>query len=100
MARIRLEHKTSLSAIEIKERAEKLVGEALGKYKEHISEVHQGWEGNVLSFAFKVKGFSVSGKLTTEDKRIIIEAKIPLVAGIFKGKIKKGFQARAEALFP
>lgn len=101
MPRIYLKHKTSLSSAEIKKRADNLIEEALGKYKDWASDVRKEWKGNTLVFLLKVKGFSVSGEVTIEDNLITVETKIPfLVAALFKGTIETKFYEKARELFP
>lgn len=100
MAKIQLEHKTSLSVSEIKEKAEELINSALEEFEDKISDTHQKWEGNTLLFSLRVMGFSVSGKATAQDNLIIVEAKLPFAAGMFKGKIRDKFHEKAKELFP
>ena len=100
MPKIELQHKTSLSISEIKEKAEKLINDALDKFGDKISNAHQEWKGNTLVFSFRARGFSVSGQATAYDNLITIEAKLPLAAGMFKGKIRKNFSQKAKELFP
>lgn len=100
MPKMQLEHRTSLSISEIKEKAEKLISGALEEFKDKISDAHQEWKGNTLVFSFKAMGFSVSGQATAYDNLITVEAKLPFAAGLFKGKIKDKFHEKAKELFP
>ena len=100
MPKIELRHKTSLSVSEIKEKAEKLINDALEEFKDKISDVHQEWRGNTLIFSFRAMGFSVSGQATAYDNLITIKAKLPFAAGMFKGKIRDKLNKKAEELFP
>ncbi|MCX6764898.1 MAG: polyhydroxyalkanoic acid system family protein [Candidatus Nealsonbacteria bacterium] len=100
MSKIYLRHETSLLSAKIKEKADNLIEEALGKYKDQVSGLRKEWKGNTLVFLFKVKGFFVSGEVIIEDNLIIVEAKIPLVAAPFKRKIEAKFYEKARELFP
>jgi len=107
MPKIELQHRTSLSASEIKEKAEKLINnaleeklinDALEEFKDKISDAHQEWRGNTLVFSFRVMGLSVSGQATAYDNLITIKAKLPFAAGIFKGKIRDKFNEKAKKI--
>ena len=100
MPKIELQHRTTLSAFEIKEKAERLINNALEEFKNKISNTHQEWKGDTLFFSFKVMGFSVSGRATAKDNLITVEVKLPFAAGMFKGKIKDKFHEKARELFP
>ncbi|MBU4284669.1 polyhydroxyalkanoic acid system family protein [Patescibacteria group bacterium] len=100
MPKIELQHRTSLLASQIKERAENLIQGAEKDFKGIITEVQQHWEGNTLFFSFKAMGFSVSGEATAEDYLVVVKAKLPFAAVIFKGKIEAIFKEKAQELFP
>ncbi|MBW2991347.1 polyhydroxyalkanoic acid system family protein [Candidatus Woesearchaeota archaeon] len=100
MPTIELEHRTQLSASEIMEKAETLIPDALKEYGDQISDPYQEWKGNTLVFSFKAMGFFVSGEATASNNLIKIKAKLPLVAGMFKGKIRDKFHEEAKKLFP
>ena len=100
MVKIYLEHETSLSIKEIKEKANDLIEESLEKFRKHISNLQKDWEGNTLVFSFKAKGFLILGRVIIEDNLIKVEAKIPLAALPFKKKIKRKFHEKARELFP
>ncbi len=53
------------------------------------ADLVETWEGNVLSFAFKVMGMAVSGTVTVEDAAVKLDAKLPLAAMMFKGMIER-----------
>ena len=100
MPKIELQHRTNLSTSEIKEKAEKLIQNALNEFRDKISDIHQEWRGNTLFFSFKAMGFSISGEAIASDNLITVKAKLPLAAGMFKGKIRDKFSEKARELFP
>lgn len=57
-------------------------------YQDQCSDLHQAWNGNTLSFAFKAMGMKVAGTVTAEDSQVKLEAQLPLAAMVFKGKIE------------
>ena len=100
MPKISLSHRTSLTGSEIKEKAEKMIPEALEKFGDKVSDIHQVWIGNTLEFSLKVmRRFSVSGKAMAKDGIITVEVKIPLAAIPFKGKIEEKIREKARELF-
>ncbi|MCX6566504.1 MAG: polyhydroxyalkanoic acid system family protein [Candidatus Aminicenantes bacterium] len=100
MANIELTHNTSLSAEEIKQKAEGLIRDALKEYKDKISDVRQEWRDDTLFFSFKVMGFSVSGETIVQDHFLTIKAKLPFAAMFFRGKIEEKIRDKARELFP
>jgi hypothetical protein len=100
MPQIELEHRTSLSAPEIKEKAGKLIQGALEEFKDKISDAQQEWRGNTLFFSFRAMGFSVSGEAVVQNNLITVRAKLPFAATMFKGKIRDKFSEKARELFP
>ncbi|MGC4005167.1 MAG: polyhydroxyalkanoic acid system family protein [Pirellulales bacterium] len=59
-----------------------------GEMAKHATDVVQNWTGNLLSFAFKAMGMAVSGTLEVHETDVKIDAKLPLAASLFKGKIE------------
>jgi len=100
MTEIRMQHKTRLSADEIKKKMNGFIEKTLGEFNAKISDTEKQWEKNTLSFSFKTKGMRVSGKVFIEDRLITVEVTIPRVACIFKNKIVNRFNKEAKTLFP
>lgn len=100
MPKIELQHRTSLSVSEIKEKAEKLINDTLEEFKDKISDARQEWRENTLVFSFRVMGLSVSGQAIVCDNLITVEVELPFAAGLFKGKIRDKFNEKAKELFP
>jgi len=103
MPSIELKHRTSLSVLEIKEKAEELIRSALKKFENKASEIQQEWVGNSLIFSFEIKDFLAWGHVNVFDGLIIVEMKIkskhPLFAGMLKNKIKKGISEELKKSF-
>lgn len=99
MPEIELEHRTGLSAPEIKTRAEGLIRGALEEFRDKISDARQEWNGNTLRFSFRAMGFLVS-EAVAQNNLITVRAKLPFAAGMFKGRIREMFSEKAIELFP
>jgi putative polyhydroxyalkanoate system protein len=62
------------------------------KYKGQISHMEGTWQENVLNFAFSTFGIKISGKMTVENDRIVMDGELPFSAMMFKNKIVGGIQ--------
>ena len=63
-------------------------------YRAQVSELHEQWRENTLSFAFKVVGMKIAGTVTVGASQVELAAELPLGAMLFKGLIER--QVRAE----
>ncbi len=101
MARIDLKHETSLSAAEIKGKAETLINEVLRDQGDKISDFQQELERNLLTISFKVKKFkvfSISGTARVYDNSIKIV--LDGIPGLAKSKVENALRQKAKELFP
>jgi hypothetical protein len=73
-----------------------LVGALESKYKDVASDVQGTWMENVLSFSLKVMGFTITGKVTVEDKLARVEGQLPLAAAMFRGRIEESIKTEME----
>jgi hypothetical protein len=66
------------------------------KYKEVASDVTGTWADNVLNFSMKVMGFTITGKVTVEDRQAKVEGQLPLAATMFRGRIEESIKTEME----
>lgn len=66
--------------------------------KSKISHVKEEWSHGTGHFHFTVQGFDISGAIKVHAGNIDIHAKFPLAVSIFKNKIKKIIEEKAEEL--
>ena len=59
------------------------------RFGEHVRDVREEWEGNVLRFGFTAFGFRIEGTLTSGESEVRVDAKLPLVAMPLKGTIEQ-----------
>jgi hypothetical protein len=71
----------------------------LGQFSHHAEEMEHEWTGDTLRFKGKAKGFKVQGTVEVTDKEMILDAKLPLLAIAFEGKIKEAVEKEAGAMF-
>ena len=58
-------------------------------YQQHFSDLEESWEGNVLTYSFKTFGFKIQGTVAVEPAEVKLDAKLPLAAVMFKGRIEE-----------
>ena len=71
---------------------------AKSAYQSQVGDLHQEWNGQELSFGFKVTGLKVSGTLLVEDAAVKLAAALPLAAMVFKGAIQRRLQEELQGL--
>ena len=83
------------------EKIDSLLSELETKYADQISELYKEWNDSkdFMNFKFKVRGFSVVGDIKIEEKKVILNGKLPLAGKIFKGKIKSTIEDTLKELF-
>ncbi len=47
------------------------------------------WEGNTLHFAFTAQKQHITGTVVVEERKFIVDAKLPLMLRMFEGRIEK-----------
>lgn len=57
------------------------------KYADQLSDFQQAWDGDRSDFSFSAMGFRVTGSLTIEEERVLVEGDLPFAAALFKGRI-------------
>jgi hypothetical protein len=62
------------------------------KYQAQVSDLHQAWNGNTLSFSFSTYGFKVAGDVIVQPMEVQLDGQIPIAAMMFKGKIESAIR--------
>lgn len=73
------------------QRLEGFVDKVRQHYRDQVSSVEGAWSGNVLDFSMVSYGFTLSGKLTIEETRVLLQGQLPFAAIAFRGKIEQSF---------
>lgn len=63
-----------------------------------VSNVKESWQGDKGAFSFSAMGFDLSGLIDVKDNGIEINADLPFVVSLFKGKIKEVITEKATQL--
>jgi len=70
-------------------RLKRFLTKVKNRYETQVSDLTETWADNVVQFGFKTYGFTVSGQMTVEPADVRFDAKVPLAAMMFKGKIEQ-----------
>ena len=58
-------------------------------YQQHVSDLEETWDGNVLTYRFKAFGFTIKGTVAVEPSEVKLNSNLPLAAVMFKGTIEQ-----------
>lgn len=84
---------------EAKEKISSYLAEMQQRYAATITEADHRWEGNTLFFALKAKGMKGEGRLEVNDRTVVVEGKLPLIAKPFEGRIRSAIEKESAAIF-
>ena len=94
--KVSIPHK--FTEVEAITRVKKILNESRSKLADHLTDVEEKWEGNVLNFAFTAQKQHISGTLTVRDRIFELYAKLPLTLRLFEGRIEKMIKEQAGAM--
>ena len=95
--RIAVEHNTTKEMARAK--VEQRLGALLGQFGHQAEEMEHEWLGETLRFKGKARGMKVEGTVEVTDAAIIVDAKLPLIATMFEGRIREAVQKEADQMF-
>jgi putative polyhydroxyalkanoate system protein len=91
LASLHIEHATSLSKAQIREK----LGEVMGKIEERFS-LKGSWKGD--EYAFNRSG--VDGKAVISDRLVVVDIKLGLMLGALKGIIESEMHTKLKEGLP
>jgi hypothetical protein len=62
-------------------------------YGRQVSDLHEEWHENTLSFGFKAMGMNVAGVIEVDNRDVRLSAQVPFAVVIFKGPIETRIRA-------
>lgn len=89
-------HTTKANARQVVERK---INALLQSYGAQADKAEHEWRGDTLHVKGKARGFSVEGTVDITDTDVILDAKLPLLAKPFEGKIRQTVEVEAGKLF-
>lgn len=89
-----------LGAAEARKRIEEGFGRIEQQFGGGMAQVSKSWDGDRMSFAAKVMGQSITGRLDVQEKQVAMEIDLPtflaLMADKITGRVKKEGQLLLE----
>lgn len=67
-------------------------------YEQHVTDLQETWDGHTLTYSFKTFGFTIAGTLAVEPSEVKLNAKLPLAAMMFKGRIEEQIREQMDKL--
>ena len=95
--RIAVPHNTTKETA--RRKVEERLGQLLSQFGGHAEDVSHEWTGDTLQFRGKARGLALSGTAEVTDAAVVIEAKLPLMAKMFEGRIREAVQREADSMF-
>ena len=57
-----------------------------------VSNPSSTWQGDVLSFSFRARGFDIKGTLEITDTDAVLDVTLPFAARLFEGSIRSSVE--------
>jgi len=92
MPRLAMEVAHALGQEEAARRLKDKFSSVKQEHGDQVKDLRDQWEGNTFSFGFKTMGMKVEGTVSVEEDRVKLDARLPLAAMMFKGKIQQGIR--------
>ncbi len=80
-------------------RIQGLLGDVKRKHGDKITGLEEHWEGGTNTFRLTAQGYTVSGVLTVEPDKILLDGNIPFPASLAKGRIESAIREQVKILF-
>jgi len=95
--RIAVPHNTSKDAA--RRKVDQRLGQLLSQFGGHAEDIQHEWLVDTMRFKGKARGMSVEGTVDITDAAVVIDAKLPMIAMMFEGRIRDAVQREADAMF-
>jgi hypothetical protein len=90
-------YNVTLDPVEVKEKTGPMLQEQLQELQARDFQIE--WTDMTAEFRFTSYGFLIQGSVDIQPKQIVVNVKVPLVAAVFKNRIRKEIaEGIAEAL--
>ncbi len=71
----------------------------LQEFGSDVSNVTHVWSGNSMNFSFRVRGWSIKGRIDVTESDVLIDVNLPMLARPFEGRIRSATERKFEQLF-
>jgi hypothetical protein len=85
---IHVEVPHALGAAAARQCMKQLLNELQSSFPGQAPQLREDENGTTTEFQVQAAGMDISGTIETEDKRVLLQAQLPLRAALFKGKIE------------
>lgn len=80
-------------------KVEQRISQLLSQFGGHAEDMEHAWFADTLRFKGKAKGLKVEGTVDFTESEVIIDAKLPLLAMAFEGRIRDTVRKEADSMF-
>ena len=88
----------SLGQQEARSRMEHFAERLEQKFQNQVSDLHQSWEDDTLTFRFKSFGILLQGGIHVDENELRVDGDLPFAAVMFRGKIESSIREELERL--
>lgn len=98
---MRIEYEYNLNKEQAYEKINSYLEKLQREYTDKITNFKKSWNSALseMNFDMNIQGFNINGKVYLSDKKIIFEAKLPLVVRMFGSNIGKILTENLDNLF-
>jgi putative polyhydroxyalkanoate system protein len=89
----------NLTREDARQKVDQRLSSLLRQFGHQAEEMEHEWVGDKLRFKGRAKGLKVEGTVEVTDAAMIVDAKLPLIAMAFEGRIREAVQKEADAMF-
>ena len=87
-----------LNKTEAVKRIKNLLLELQTEYKGQVSDVKSRWTDSQAIYSFKMNGLQIKGTILINDRNVIVNGKLPLIAMAFRSQIENIIRQKATEL--
>jgi putative polyhydroxyalkanoate system protein len=81
-----------------KDTLDALIPHLVQQYGDKLSKHSAVWSGDVLDFSFEARGFDIKGTLKVTGDEVILDARLPFLAGPFEGTIRPAVERELDRI--
>ena len=70
------------------------------EFKDAISNPLHSWQGDIMHFSFRARGFAIKGRLKVNETHVELEVDVPLLLRPVEGVIRPRVEAGLKETFP
>ena len=98
MPQLKLKVSHRLSVDEATQCARRWLDQLGDQHKDVVKHVKRTWTNNKADISCRIRGFKVTGSLTVDASTVRVNAKLPLLAALFKSQILEVEEALVKSL--